>query len=318
MSAHELTRHLAPAVRDQIEAYLATVEGAASGVDSTALAEAIDDLRAHLAEVVGAAGTVAEARDAIADLGPAEALATEMREALGEPGTGETGKAAVGAGSILGIPYDVRVPTAERIASRWWNTADARVIVPRVFGLGWTVNFAALAVRCGFVRPDDEDEPFGEVPQTVFAWSLAVPLVLTAAVAVSYALLAVRLPAELPVHWNAAGVADDWWPQASAVGLLLAIAAVPTAWACWSVARRRRPLAKGASVAAASMAATIAAAVWAQTLATALAGFSAWWAAVVMVLCTLAVPFAVLMVFARAGRSAEIRRDIARARESRR
>jgi len=43
------------------------------------------------------------------------------------------------------VPYDLRVPTFERARSRWWNTDDERLLVPQVFGVGWTVNLARLA-----------------------------------------------------------------------------------------------------------------------------------------------------------------------------
>ena len=49
-------------------------------------------------------------------------------------------------GSVAGIvPYDFRRPTLERARSRWWNTHDDRLFVPKVFGVGWTINLARLA-----------------------------------------------------------------------------------------------------------------------------------------------------------------------------
>lgn len=42
------------------------------------------------------------------------------------------------------VPYDFRVPTLDRIMSRLWNPDDPRIIMPTVFGVGWTVNFAAV------------------------------------------------------------------------------------------------------------------------------------------------------------------------------
>jgi len=47
-------------------------------------------------------------------------------------------------GKILGVPYDFRIPTPSRIKERMWNPDDPRVITPRVFGAGWTINFATL------------------------------------------------------------------------------------------------------------------------------------------------------------------------------
>ena len=45
-------------------------------------------------------------------------------------------------GRVLGIPYDFRIPTIDRAIDRWWNPDDHHVLVPQVFGVGWTVNFA--------------------------------------------------------------------------------------------------------------------------------------------------------------------------------
>ncbi len=55
-------------------------------------------------------------------------------------------------GKLLGMPYDFRVPTLGRIKERMWNPDDPRVVVPRVFGAGWTINFATLREksRVGF------------------------------------------------------------------------------------------------------------------------------------------------------------------------
>jgi len=53
-------------------------------------------------------------------------------------------------GQVAGIvPYDFRMPTLERARSRWWNPDDSRVIVPQVFGVGWTVNLGRLARLVG-------------------------------------------------------------------------------------------------------------------------------------------------------------------------
>ncbi len=48
------------------------------------------------------------------------------------------------AGSILGIPCDLRPPTRARIRERIWNPDNPRIIVPRVFGAGWTINLGRL------------------------------------------------------------------------------------------------------------------------------------------------------------------------------
>ena len=48
-------------------------------------------------------------------------------------------------GTLLGfVPYDLRPPTLDRLVHTLWNPRQDAVIVPTVFGVGWTVNAAAL------------------------------------------------------------------------------------------------------------------------------------------------------------------------------
>jgi hypothetical protein len=50
-------------------------------------------------------------------------------------------------GKFLGVPYDWRRPTVERVKSRWWNRDDARILTPRAFGWGYDFNLAEIARR---------------------------------------------------------------------------------------------------------------------------------------------------------------------------
>jgi hypothetical protein len=50
-------------------------------------------------------------------------------------------------GKFLGVPYDWRRPTVARYKSRWWNTKDHRIVMPRAFGWGYDFNFAEIARR---------------------------------------------------------------------------------------------------------------------------------------------------------------------------
>lgn len=51
-------------------------------------------------------------------------------------------------GELFGVvPYDLRPPTWERIKERMWNPGDERIVMPRVFGAGWTLNFYRLRER---------------------------------------------------------------------------------------------------------------------------------------------------------------------------
>ncbi len=50
-------------------------------------------------------------------------------------------------GTFMGVPYDWRWPTPALIRERFWNPDDPRVLTPKVFGWGWSINFAALIRR---------------------------------------------------------------------------------------------------------------------------------------------------------------------------
>jgi hypothetical protein len=62
-------------------------------------------------------------------------------------------------GALFGvIPYDLRPPTPERVRTTLWDRSNPSVLVPTLFGVGWTVNLAALADRCGCL-PTSAAEP---------------------------------------------------------------------------------------------------------------------------------------------------------------
>ena len=48
-------------------------------------------------------------------------------------------------GRVGVIPYDFRPPTPSRFRMRMWAPDNADVVVPQVFGVGWTVNLGRLA-----------------------------------------------------------------------------------------------------------------------------------------------------------------------------
>ncbi len=47
-------------------------------------------------------------------------------------------------GELLGIPYDFRKPSVEKLKRAYWSPRDPRVIKPRALGLGWDVNLGRL------------------------------------------------------------------------------------------------------------------------------------------------------------------------------
>ncbi|HLZ29980.1 MAG TPA: DUF5808 domain-containing protein [Chloroflexota bacterium] len=46
------------------------------------------------------------------------------------------------------VPYDLRPPTFERLKRAFWSPENPDIVVPTAFGVGWTVNVAALCSKC--------------------------------------------------------------------------------------------------------------------------------------------------------------------------
>jgi hypothetical protein len=47
-------------------------------------------------------------------------------------------------GTVIGVPYDWRRPTAARLRARWWNPDDPRLFTPKSFGWGFDLNLYRL------------------------------------------------------------------------------------------------------------------------------------------------------------------------------
>jgi uncharacterized protein DUF5808 len=52
-------------------------------------------------------------------------------------------------GRFLGMPYDWRRPTAQRLRTRIWDPDNPRVFVPKAYGWGYGINLAAVLRRSG-------------------------------------------------------------------------------------------------------------------------------------------------------------------------
>lgn len=234
-----------------------------------------------------------------ATAGPAEVAA--LAATLGEAEAEQPGR--------FGVPLDLTPPTGEKVARSWWNPRDERLFVPRVFGLGWALNFGAVAVKLGLIEPDAEDEPFENTPTSALRTAALVPAALTAAVVAHYVVRGPGLPDRLPNQLDAAGRASDWIPTPAAAALDIAVAAVPTAWAGALVASGRGGPRTAGAVAAATTAAAISAwlTVW-RTAAT--DGKARPWAGPLALAAAWLPSGAVLFALARAGRAAEQARDL--------
>jgi hypothetical protein len=50
-------------------------------------------------------------------------------------------------GTVAGVPYNFHVQDWSEIAAEYWNPDSDDVLSPRAIGIGWGINFAAVARR---------------------------------------------------------------------------------------------------------------------------------------------------------------------------
>ncbi len=277
--------------RAVVDACLARV---GRGVDAEYRAEVLDDLRSYFADHLEPGATAADVT----------ALANTVGEAGAAATTGEPRHRRFG-----GIPIDLTPPTAERIAYTWWNPRDERIFVPRVFGLGWSVNVGAVAVKLGLIEPDAEDEPFENTPAPALRKALVVPGVLAAAVVAHYVVRGPGLPARLPSNLDLAGRVGSWTGKPVAAATDIAVAVVPTVWAAWIIGRGGTGARAAGSIASATAGAATAAGLTLWRTA-ALDGKARPLAGPGIAALVWLPAGALLLALARAGRAAEQRRDL--------
>lgn len=304
---------LNPEAAAMVELYFRRVHGAMLLDAANDCEDAVADLREHVvSQIAATSGSPAEVTRVLAELGTPEELAALYTDDEIEPAgldIPEAERPTLLAGRILGVPYDVRMPDTTRAASRWWNPLDQRVLVPRMFGVGWDVNFGAVAVKLGLVRPDDEDEPFAAVPSRAVTASMLVPAGLLAALFVAVAMFGPSMPAQIPSHFDVIGRADQFADRAVVTGWLVAISAACFLIAVWIHVRRRAALNKVAGTAFATFACTLALSQYLQAVYFVKGGEGTGPTFIGLAAAFIA-PFAVLVILSRMGRAAEMRRDL--------
>jgi hypothetical protein len=294
-----------------VETYFKRVHGALLVAAAGECEETVEDLREHVyEELAETAGTPADVARVLAEFGPPEALAAQCADvSLEVVEVAKPENASRLSGTLLGIPYELRPPTTERVASRMWDPMNPRVLVPRVWGAGWDINFGALAVKLGMVRPDDEDVPFASVPERYLRITLYVPLLFAAVFAAMVVHYQAGLPDQVAVHWGINGAADRFDSKSAALVwpvliTLIGIVSVGSAWI-----RRRPPLNRAAAGALATLLCSISAFAYGQTVWTSL-GHPGNALMIAGVASCLVLPFVLLVTLSRVGRAAEVRRDL--------
>lgn len=283
-----------------IDAYVAAVAAALGDIAADDRATTIEDLEAHLRVEAERVGEQA----AIEALGPPQAYADAVRAAL----AGEPADETAPQGRVLGMPYDFRGVSVERLAQRLWNPADPRVFMPRLLGVGWTVNFGAIAVKLGLLRPDDTDDAaFERVPDRAVVAVAAVPALLALATVALIAIAWPSLPARVPFHWGPDGSPDGWAPKTLAFGLVVGLTVLPVALTYAQVfLRRTSKRARIVSAAALGLVAALGLGLTSVTVADADGGRSGHWVLGVIV-AGLVLSFVLLYVPLRLGLRAEWR-----------
>lgn len=187
-----------------------------------------EEALAELESLLRADAARSSESEAIDALGDPESYAAQTLAEMHPAGDEDEDSAPQG--HILGMPFDFRGASVERVSNRVWNPADPRIFTPRLFGVGWTINLGALAVRFGLLRPDDlAEDSFERLPEWVSNAVLAVPVVLAMLTTSLMALSWPALPAEVPVHWGPGGMPDDWAPKAFAFAILFFLTVAPVA-----------------------------------------------------------------------------------------
>lgn len=318
MSVHELGE-LGAETRTVIEEYLAALEVGFCQVTADMAQDALDEIRSHILGELDADASPDVARGVLTELGQPDEYATALCAAIrGEvppvvaAAHAEEPALAQPSMRILGMPADFKMPTPENLQSRMWNPADPRIFTPRLIGIGWSINFASLAVRLGIIRPDDEDVPFGSTPEGWLWGTLTIPVTLALGVVVAYVSLYASLPAELPIHWGANGAPDGFASKAAAIVPLLAAMLAAAGYAIWTFGGGRSKTARVLVVAFATMVGILSASIIAVSLAWGLGieVHGSW--PNYMLAVAFAVPFIELVLLSRLGRNAEMLRDINR------
>jgi hypothetical protein len=220
----------------------------------------VDEVAAHLdgLSVVEREAALDDLRDALAegateaDLGTPSEYAAAVRAAFvidDEPQYEQ--------GTVFGVPYDTRGATDAGVRGRIWAPSEPRILVPRLLGLGWTVNLGALAVRLGLLRPDDWDDETLDAADPRLLTALRYTPAVWAAVAVAISIRTWRRGEPVPTQWSGWG-RPQGWSKPSAALLPAALGAGFAAWAASSTTGDDRMIRPAVGAAGASLCATIA------------------------------------------------------------
>ncbi len=231
---------LPAAARGPLDSWIGQLRMELRSLPAVTSNEIVEEVVAHVADALLSDVVADDVTAALAEFGTPSEYAAAVQEALGD---GKEVRLPV-TGRLLGVPYELRMPTTARVRSRWWDTSNPKVLVPKVFGVGWTINFGGLAVKMGLLHADDGDEPFEAVPDRVMWIALAVPSSLLALFVGIWAWKHGGAPAQVPSHWGPSGAADDWASKDTLLALSGVGVLAPYLWALWGYFSRESKLSR--------------------------------------------------------------------------
>ncbi|GAB2838255.1 hypothetical protein GCM10022221_42070 [Actinocorallia aurea] len=202
------------------ENYLRAVGAHLGGLPGADRRRALSALSAQLDELADAGIDPATA------LGDPAEYAAHLRDALAGESPEQEAR-----WRVLGLPVETRGPVSAEVRSRTWDPANPRLVVPRLFGLGWTLNLGAVAVRLGLIRPDDAgDDVLARIPRREVGLAQAVPAAIAGATATALALAWRGLPPTVASGFGLSGRPRGEASRWTLTGAV-ALGAVPALWA---------------------------------------------------------------------------------------
>lgn len=181
---------------------------------------ALSALSAQLKELAEVGG------DPVTALGDPASYAAHLLDALADESPADSAR-----WRVLGLPVETRGPVSAEVRSRTWDPANPRLFVPRLFGIGWSLNLGAVAVRMGLIRPDDtDDDVLTRIPQRDLRLAQTVPVVIAGATATALALAWRTLPPTVASGFGFSGRPRGEAPRWTLIGAFV-LGVGPALWA---------------------------------------------------------------------------------------
>lgn len=203
-----------------MKSYLRSVDAHLESLSRTDRLLVLESLEAQLGELMDVGIEPTEA------LGSPGDYARELLDALANDAATDEPHLRV-----LGLPVETRGLVSAKVRSRTWNPESTRLVVPRLLGIGWTLNLGALAVKLRLIRPDDAtSEVLDQIPERYVRAAQFAPVLVAGATAGALALAWKRTPSQVPSSFDVLGRQNRTSSKLSLLGSLV-LGVGPALWA---------------------------------------------------------------------------------------